>query len=131
MRTEIFAPVLVEYVPRTLEPHAFYISEGYRTTAHLCACGCGTKVFLPLSPAEWCVRFDEAGITVRPSVGNWDFPCRSHYFITENAVQWAGAWDQNRVEQARRRDGQDMDTHFDARKRRELWRRLRDWLLGQ
>lgn len=131
MRTEIFAPVLTEYIPRTLEPHTFYISDVYHTTAHLCACGCGTKVFLPLSPAEWRVRFDEAGITVRPSVGNWEFPCRSHYFITENAVQWASAWDQDRVENARRRDDHDLDAYLDARKRSKFWRRLGDWILGR
>ncbi|WP_127794355.1 DUF6527 family protein [Agromyces sp. LHK192] len=131
MRTEIFAPVVLKYIPRTLEPHTFYISEVYGTTAHLCACGCRTKVFLPLSPAEWRVKFDEVGITVRPSVGNWEFPCRSHYFITQNAVQWAAAWDQVRVEDGRRKDGHDLDKYFDARKRRKFWRRLRGRLLGR
>ena len=130
MRTDTFSPAVVEFIPLALEPHIFYISEVYSTTAHLCACGCGTKVFLPLSPAEWRVRYDEDAVTVRPSVGNWDFPCRSHYFITEGAVEWANAWDHNRVEAARRRDEHDLDAYFRSRQEEGFWRRLWRRLTG-
>ncbi|APZ33042.1 hypothetical protein BOH66_01070 [Microbacterium aurum] len=131
MRTDSFRYLDVEFIPLTLEPRILYVTDTYRTSAHLCACGCGTKVFLPLSPVEWTVRHDPEGVTVRPSVGNWEFPCRSHYFITGGVVQWARSWDQDRVEYARRSDEQDLDAYFRGRKRRGLWRRFKAWFLGR
>ena len=124
MRSESFTPAFVEYIPRTLEPHTLYISESFAITAHLCACGCGTKVFLPLSPAEWRIEDREAGVTLRPSVGNWDFPCRSHYFITRGRVEWAREWDSERVETARLSDQRDLHSYFRSRERVGFWRRL-------
>src|SRR3546814_6526572 len=59
---------------------------------HLCACGCGNEVALPLSPTDWRLTYDGQSISVRPSIGSWSLPCRSHYFIDGGRVVWAGDW---------------------------------------
>ena len=59
----------------------------YATATHLCACGCGTKVVTPLGRAGWVLTFDGT-ITLRPSVGNGQLPCRSHYLISRDQVDW-------------------------------------------
>lgn len=29
-----------------------------------------------------------SGVTMRPSVGSFNLPCKSHYYITDNKVEW-------------------------------------------
>lgn len=98
------ASKFVEFIPKQLETGTLYISGEYTTTAHLCACGCGEKVVLPLHPTDWRMKFDGKVITIRPSVGNWGFPCKSHYLITENRIEWAGQWSDEQIAKGRRRD---------------------------
>lgn len=81
-------PKFVEYIPADLEPGVLYISMKYATTVHLCACGCGEKVVTPLSRSYWKLLFDGESITLRPSIGNFEFQCKSHYFVTENRIDW-------------------------------------------
>lgn len=76
----------VTSVPRVLEPGVLYVSMEYGTAVHGCCCGCGEQVVTPFSPGGWKMTFDGESVTIRPSIGNWNFKCRSHYFITEN---WA------------------------------------------
>ncbi len=82
-------PKFVEFIPDQLKSGVLYISRRYATASHLCCCGCEREVVTPLNRAKW--RFTErAGkITLAPSIGNWSFPCRSHYWIDANQVQWA------------------------------------------
>lgn len=105
--TEVLQEVtskFVEFIPKHLELGTLYISGEYTTTAHLCACGCGEKVVLPLHPTDWRMKFDGKAITIRPSVGNWSFPCKSHYLITENRIEWAGQWSDEQIAKGRGRD---------------------------
>ncbi|WP_348764502.1 DUF6527 family protein [uncultured Henriciella sp.] len=103
-KIEVLTPRFVEFIPKDLEPGLLYISIEYTTTAHKCACGCGEKVVLPLHPTDWRMTFDGISVTVRPSVGNWSFPCRSHYLITANRIVWAGDWSEEMVQTGRKRD---------------------------
>jgi hypothetical protein len=43
----------VQYMPKELSPGILYVSEKYAVAGHLCACGCGNKVIVPLGPTEW------------------------------------------------------------------------------
>ncbi len=81
----------VEFVPKQLDPDTLYISMEYATAIHLCACGCGTKVVTPFAPngGGWTILYDGEKVTLSPSIGNWSFPCRSHYFIRNSHVHWA------------------------------------------
>lgn len=97
-------PKFVKFIPKELEEGMIYVSGEYATTVHKCACGCGEKVVLPLHPTDWWLKFDGESITMRPSVGNWGFPCRSHYLITANRIEWAGNWTDAQIAAGRDRD---------------------------
>lgn len=115
MRLDRIEPEFVEFIPPELAEGKLYVSMIYATTVHLCACGCRNKVVLPLSPAEWRMFFDGEAVSLTPSVGNWEFPCRSHYVITGNAIRWALPWTQEQVEAGRHRDQADLDSYFASR----------------
>ena len=93
----------VARIPRTLEQGVLYISMEYTTAAHSCACGCGEEVMTPFSPTDWKMTFDGETVSLWPSVGNWQLPCRSHYVIDNGQIIRAGTWTQRQIaaEQAR------------------------------
>ncbi|MEQ9865396.1 DUF6527 family protein [Pectobacterium aroidearum] len=76
----------------------------YGTVVHSCCCGCGLEVVTPLTPTDWKLTFDGETISLWPSVGNWNLPCRSHYVIQGNRVIAAGPWDKAKIEAEKRRD---------------------------
>ncbi|MBX3118544.1 MAG: hypothetical protein KF784_05735 [Fimbriimonadaceae bacterium] len=78
----------VESFPESLEHGKLYVSMRYRTAAHLCACGCGRKVVTPIRRGAWKLEFDGESITLFPSIGSSNLPCRSHYFIRDGLVKW-------------------------------------------
>ena len=78
-----------EFIPEDLVDGTLYISMDYATAVHLCACGCGSKVVTPFSPKDWKLSFDGRGVSLHPSIGNWSFDCKSHYWIKNNQVIWA------------------------------------------
>jgi len=102
----------VEFVPKVLEAGVVYVSMEYTTVAHLCCCGCGKRLVLPLSPAQWGITFDGESISLWPSVGSWDLDCRSHYVIEKNQVGWCKQWSQEQVSTGRRRDEAALDDEF-------------------
>lgn len=80
----------VDSIPADLEPQVLYLSIEFRTTMHLCACGCGNEVVLPIRPTAWTLSYDGVAVSMSPSVGNWSFDCRSHYWIRRGRIEWAG-----------------------------------------
>jgi hypothetical protein len=101
---KVLAHKFVEFIPRELEPNTIYISIPYATVIHNCCCGCGNRIVTPLSPAEWKLTFDGRTVSLEPSIGNWRYPCRSHYWIRNNRVVWSDDWSDEEVTAARRRD---------------------------
>ena len=87
MKARALVPVFTEYIPSDLEPETLYISLEFDTAVHLCACGCGTKTVTPIGAHDWILTYDGT-VSLRPSVGNGQQPCRSHYFIRGNRVDW-------------------------------------------
>jgi hypothetical protein len=61
------------------------ISKPARTKTK-CACGCGKEVVTPLSATDWKLIFDGKTVSLDPSIGNWGFPCRSHYWVRNNRM---------------------------------------------
>jgi hypothetical protein len=108
-------PVFIELMPKTFDPGFIYISIKYKTTVHLCASGCGNKVVLPLSPAEWKLTYDGESVSLSPSVGNWEFPCRAHYWVRVGRVEWDKAWDDRGIANGRLRDERELETYFSHR----------------
>ena len=85
-----FEPLVVSRTPAVLEPDKLYLCFECSVVIHLCACGCGEKVVLPITPDKWRITYyDGESVTLVPSIGNFRFPCRSHYFIRHNKVVWA------------------------------------------
>ena len=79
----------VDQIPEKLDEGVLYVSIQFGTVVHKCACGCGEEVVTPLGPAEWRLTYDGRTVSLAPSVGNWSFPCRSHYWIEGGNVRWA------------------------------------------
>lgn len=109
---DALAPRFVEEVPDVLEPGIFYVSLEHGSMMHLCACGCGHEVALPLTPVDWRFTYDGETISVSPSVGSWSLPCRSHYVVDRGRVRWAADWTDAEVEAGRRRDQTRKDIRF-------------------
>jgi hypothetical protein len=134
MREEHFAHELVEYIPERIEDGVLYVSHRYKTAVHKCACGCGKEVVTPLSPADWRVRFEDGGATLDPSIGNWSFACRSHYFIWAGKVVWARGMSQAAIERNRAFDAKIREKHLKSinaakrvRRVRAAWNELLQW----
>jgi len=104
IRHQAIEPRFVKTVPRQLEPGVLYVSVEYGTVVHACYCGCGQEVVTPLTPTDWRMTYDGETVSLWPSVGNWNLPCRSHYVIDRNLVVEQGAWSQARIEAEYRRD---------------------------
>ncbi|MQW02796.1 hypothetical protein GHK45_02820 [Sinorhizobium meliloti] len=126
---ESFRLERVHYIPKVLEPGVLYLAEEFDVAAHLCACGCGTKVTTPLGPTEWQVTEVEAGPSVWPSIGSWQLPCRSHYVIAGGQTHWAGQWSDERIRAGREAEQRRREAFYAtrARDRKPLVRFVR-WL---
>ena len=107
-----------------------YVSEEFGAAAHLCACGCGEKVSTPLGPTEWSLEQTDGEPTLRPSVGNWQLACQSHYLITGGEVVWAEGWTAEEIADGRCREEERRREYYDAldRKHRSVVRRLWRWI---
>lgn len=130
-RVNTIRPEFVELAPPNLLPGVLYISDRFKTAVHLCPCGCGEKVVTPLSPARWQLTLDGSAVSLHPSVGNWDYACRSHYIIRGNNILWAGALSAEGINEVQARDKRDMMRQVATRnalKKRSLGEWLRDIL---
>src|SRR5258705_12208476 len=94
----------VTYIPEQLEPGILYVSMEYATAVHLCCGGCQREIVTPLSPAQWRVTFDGESVSLYPSVGNWNLPCRSHYILSNGQVIEASSWCDEEVDFGLTRD---------------------------
>jgi Family of unknown function (DUF6527) len=113
VRATSLVPQFVEFIPESLENGVLYISQRYSTASHKCCCGCGEKVVTPLRPTDWSLTIIDGSVTLHPSIGNWSYPCRSHYFIRRNRVVWAGAMSQQEINQGRAHDRAARKAYFD------------------
>jgi hypothetical protein len=102
----------VDAIPENLESGVLYVSMAYATAIHQCACGCGREVVTPFSPTDWKLWFDGENVTLEPSIGNWSFPCRSHYWIRGGKVRWAGEMSQYAIDEGRMQDRQRKAAQF-------------------
>lgn len=125
MKIICVTPVFVEFIPQQPESGKLYISDEYSIAVHLCCCGCGEKVVTPLSPVDWQYRIGPDGVSLSPSIGNWSYECRSHYFIRNNQVIWASGMSDKQIERVKQRDLADKHTYL-AKRNAE---RNRSWVL--
>lgn len=122
----------VHYMPKELNPGILYVSEEFGIAIHLCACGCGSKIKTPLGPTEWSVEQTKRGPSLRPSVGNWQEACQSHYWITRGEIVWAQKWTPEQIAAGRQHEEERRRAYYDAldRKRGGAMQRLWRWVKG-
>ena len=107
----------VEFIPEPIEEGVLYISIKYCTAVHKCICGCGNEVVTPLSPTDWELIFNGKTVSLSPSIGNWNFECKSHYFITRNIIRHARHWDDLKIEEGRKQDVEKKEKYFRKKKK--------------
>jgi hypothetical protein len=122
----------VHYMPKELKPGVLYVSEEFGTAAHLCPCGCNTKIRTPLGPTEWKLEETNNVPTLWPSIGNWQLPCQSHYWIEMGQIVWAPKWTSEQIVAGRRMEEEKRRVYYDRLNRRpdRVFRRFLYWLQG-
>ena len=116
-------PEYVDAIPRALENGVFYIAIKGKTSSHLGFGGCGTNIVTPLRETEY--KLFERGklISLDPSIGNWNHPCQSHYWIRDNKVIWAEKMSPAAIRAGRVHDDAIKAEYFE-RARWPWWRRM-------
>jgi len=110
----------VEYIPDKVEEDVIYVSIGFTTAVHKCVCGCGNEVITPLSPTDWKLTFNGESISLDPSIGNWNFKCKSHYWIKKNKVIRSGKWSDEEITINKQIDQSKKKKHY----KKSLWKRI-------
>lgn len=119
----------VHYVPNKLESGVLYVSEDFDIATHLCACGCGSKVITPLGPTEWSFEDSPNGPTLDPSIGSWQLPCQSHYWIRDGKIIWADRWSMEEILEGRKRENMRRMVYYDSlNAEKKMIHRIFDWL---
>lgn len=104
MKQDMLSYEFVDVVPDKLEERTVYVAVDIGMVVHKCCCGCGMEVVTPLTPTDWKLTYDGASISLFPSIGNWSFECRSHYWIEKSTVKWASQWSKEQIQAGRKRD---------------------------
>jgi hypothetical protein len=114
----------VERLPPALADNVVYVSEEFEVAALKCACGCGHQVNLLLGDGH--TIHDEGGLAdISPSIGVWDAPCRSHFWIHKGRVLWADQWSEADIQSAMERQ---LSRHLQGAKMSQPWyKRLARW----
>lgn len=112
----------VDLIPEgsDLKEGILYVSMAYATTIHKCCCGCGSEVVAPLSPTDWQLIFDGESVTLDPSIGNWNFPCQSHYWVRNDRAEWAFPMSRRQIEAGRERDRIAKRRHYSGLEQLEV-----------
>jgi hypothetical protein len=109
----------VEYIPEILEEGILYITIKYSTAVHKCFCGCGNRVVTPFSPTDWKLIYDGKTVSLNPSIGNWNFDCKSHYWVSQNSVKFVRKWNDWEIDEGRKEDARDKAKFYKKLKKRK------------
>lgn len=96
-----FRHLFVDIIPNVIEDGILYVCIKYDTAIHKCACGCGEEVITPLSPSGWTLVYNGKTVTLTPSIGNWSYRCKSHYWLKEDTIIWAAQWSDEKIKKSR------------------------------
>lgn len=104
----------VEYIPSEIEENTLYISIEYNVAKHKCPCGCGDDIVTTLSPARWKLTYDGETVSLYPSIGNWNHGCKSHYFIKNDKIVWAGTITKNQIDEVVKNDKELLNGYIES-----------------
>lgn len=86
------SPKYMVHIPEVseMEQGVIYVSIPYKTANHLCLCGCGQQTITPLNDNGWrfSMNHNDGKISLSPSIGNYQFECKSHYIITNSVANF-------------------------------------------
>lgn len=119
--------IKVKFIPKYLDVGFLYVSKKFDIAAHICPCGCGTKIVTPLGPCEWSFSEKKGRPTLYPSIGNWQIPCKSHYWIKNGQIEWSYTWTDEEIEAGRKAEQQKRELYYQNKKRSQIklfWKRL-------
>jgi hypothetical protein len=102
----------VDLIPSEKVFGVLYISLEYGIISHLCPCGCGNLIVTPLAPWAWSLTFNGETVSLNHSIGNWELPCKSHYWIRNGQIRWAGRFDEKKIIWVRDKDERDHVNQF-------------------
>lgn len=85
-----------------MEEGVIYVHKESTQSFHNCLCGCKEPVVMALDfinidgeeikgiwpPGNWNLTIKDGKATFSPSVGNYEFPCKSHYIITKGIANF-------------------------------------------
>jgi hypothetical protein len=131
MKSDTLKLLKVQHLPRKLKEGILYVSEEFQTAGHICPCGCGSKVITPLGEREWTFRENNGRPSLQPSVGNWQLPCRSHYWITSGKIRWSSQWSDEEISDLYVKEAQERNKYYDnlhPKERQSLKQRIIKWL---
>lgn len=74
----------VDYIPSEMEFGKFYYSKEFDFSNHLCVCGCGHKVPIPIKKGQWKI-VNKIPLSVTPSLQQ-TFECKTHYIISNGVA---------------------------------------------
>lgn len=114
MKLKKISPRFVEYIPDVLEKGVLYVSMEHAVASHKCACGCGFETVTPISPTDWQIHFDGRDVSLGPSIGNWNLPCRSHYWIDKGRICWASQMSTRAIDKGRERSQNAKNRFYSA-----------------
>ena len=114
-RFDLLPHQFVDLMPDELRDGILYVSMTHKTAIHKCVCGCGREVVTPISPAKWQLGFDGEHISLFPSIGNWSFPCKSHYWIRNGRVIWSRRWSPEQIDEGRAYDRSLAEAYYDGK----------------
>lgn len=120
-------------MPRVLEPGFLYVSKEFNIAGHMCPCGCGNKIITPIGPTDWSLKVNKGKPTLYPSIGNWQLPCRSHYWVRNGLIEWSYSWTEEQILVGRQKEEKRRDSYYNkeplTKIGKSIFRRLFDWLL--
>lgn len=108
MKINHLKPTHVAHLPDFLEEGVLYICLDFDLAAHLCCCGCGEEVITQLNSARWTLTESNGCVTLSPSIGNWKFSCKSHYWIESNKVICAEQFSPARIKAVINNDSREL-----------------------
>lgn len=124
---------MVHYMPKGLEPGILYVSEEFGIAGHMCPCGCSNKIITPLSPTDWSLTIKKGRPTLYPSIGNWQLPCRSHYWVKDGSIEWSYSWSEEQIMAGRQKEERRRESYYNnlplKKKSKSIFRRALNWLL--
>ena len=74
----------------------------------------------PLTPTDWTIKIEQELVSLKPSIGNWSYRCRSHYWISRGKVNWAHQMTDQEIDYGRKADRRMKKLYFDEINKRKV-----------